>query len=162
MSMVVNADRTCSRPARRPSGRRLGFTLIEASMTMVIIGVGLVAMLELLAAGTSANVDGVHEMTGMNLAKSIRELTLKANFNDVIALNKSSFTPPVDSRLSAINGFDDWAQEIDVQPVSINKFTTNIVDPNPDVIRVTVKISHNGKQVCQTSWYRFRPVVQPS
>ena len=66
-------------PARRgthsPTARR-GFTLIEAAMVMVIIGVGVLAMLDLLAAGTVSNNDAAETTTAMTLASSIRELSM--------------------------------------------------------------------------------------
>ena len=54
--------------------RNRGFTLIEAAMTTVIIGVGFVAMLQLLATGTASNIEGAQTTTGINLAKNVREM----------------------------------------------------------------------------------------
>ena len=45
-------------------------------MVMVIVGVGVLAMLDLLAAGTVSNVDAAETTTAMTLASSIRELSL--------------------------------------------------------------------------------------
>ena len=142
--------------AGRP--RRRGFTLMETALAMVIVGVGLLSMLELLAAGTVANVDGVNETMGMNLAKNIRERSLKSTFAEVRAMDNLTHSPPHDSRGIALDGFDGWAQVIDVQAVDVNRLTTDQINPNPDAVRVTVRITHDGRQVFQTSWYRFRPV----
>ena len=148
-----------NRHARRPgTSSRRGFTLIEASLTMVIIGVGVVAMLQLLAAGTVANIDGSELTTGVNFARSVRELTLKRTFAEVRAMDGASYTPPIDSRGVAVAGFDGWTQTVDVQSVDRDRITLDIVDPNPQAVRVTVSITHNGQQVCNLIWYRFRPV----
>lgn len=86
---------TPGRPAgkRRASARR-GFTLMEIALAMVIVGVGLLSMLELLAAGTVANVDGVNETKGMDLAKNVRERTLKSTFAEVRAMDDVTLSPP--------------------------------------------------------------------
>jgi len=79
--------------SRRPAaaGRR-GFTLIEAAMVTVIIGVGVVAMLQLLAAGTVSNSEGTELTTAINLANNIREMSLGLAYYDPTDMAK---TPPV-------------------------------------------------------------------
>ncbi len=138
--------------------RQAGFTLLEAAMTTMIVGVGLVATLQLLAAGTSANIDGVRTTTGINLAKGIREMTLKMTFDEVRALKGQTYNPPVDSRGTAIAGFNQWTQTVDVQAVDPDRITTDIVSATPDAVRVTVVVTQAGENSCSMSWYRFRPM----
>jgi prepilin-type N-terminal cleavage/methylation domain-containing protein len=73
-------------PAARPAPARArtarGFTLIEAAMVMVIIGVGVISMLQLLAAGTVSNTDAAGITTAMTLASNIRELSMGLAFHD--------------------------------------------------------------------------------
>jgi prepilin-type N-terminal cleavage/methylation domain-containing protein len=76
---------------RRPRGRR-GFTLIEAAMVTVIIGVGVVAMLQLLAAGTVSNSEGTELTTAINLANNIREMSIGLAYYDPTDMAK---VPPV-------------------------------------------------------------------
>jgi prepilin-type N-terminal cleavage/methylation domain-containing protein len=59
---------------------RRGFTLIEAAIAMVIVGVGCVGMLQLMAAGSMANGDAGELTTGMMLANNIREATANCFF----------------------------------------------------------------------------------
>src|SRR4029079_2970899 len=79
--------------SRRPAaaGRR-GFTLIEAAMVTVIIGVGVVAMLQLLAAGPVSNSEGTELTTAINLANNVREMSLGLAYYDPTDMAK---TPPV-------------------------------------------------------------------
>ncbi len=74
-----------SRPTRfsaLATYRRRGFTLIEAAWVTVIVGVGAVAMLELLATGTNVNAAGNQMTTAVNLANNIHEVALGLDFND--------------------------------------------------------------------------------
>jgi prepilin-type N-terminal cleavage/methylation domain-containing protein len=141
----------------RPQPRRRGFTLIEAAMTTMIVGIGVAATLQLLAAGTAANVDGTKTTTGVHFAKAIRELTIKSSFDEVRAMDNRVHNPPVDSRGMNVADFGNWTQTIDVQAVEPDRLTLNVVDPTPDAVRVTVRVTANGENVCELSWYRFRP-----
>ena len=67
---------------RDRSTRRRGFTLIEAAMVTVIIGLGVVGMLELLAAGTVSNSEGTELTTAINLANNVREMSLGLAYYD--------------------------------------------------------------------------------
>ncbi len=60
---------------RAPPGAR-GFTLVEAAIVMVIVGFAVLAMLELLAAGSVTNAESAEMTTGVTLANNIRELSL--------------------------------------------------------------------------------------
>ena len=127
-------------------------------MATMIVGIGLVATMQLLAAGTSANIDGSNTTTGINLAKNSRELTLKSTFAEVRAMNGAVHNPPVDSRGERIVGFNNWTQSVVVQPVDPDDLTVNIANPNPHALRVTARVANNGTYVCEMSWYRFKPM----
>jgi type II secretory pathway pseudopilin PulG len=71
-----------NRFSRFAQRRARGFTLIEAAIVTVIIGVGVVGMLELLAAGTQSNSDGTELTTAINLANNIREMSLGLAYYD--------------------------------------------------------------------------------
>src|SRR3954464_7596698 len=114
----MNAPRTTS---RRP--RRRGFTLIEAALTTTIIGVGVVSMLQLLAAGTVSNIDGAKQTTGVNLARNIREMSLQYTFDQVRSLNAHTLKPAVDSQGNSISEMSDWSQSITVDQVDPKNLT---------------------------------------
>jgi Tfp pilus assembly protein PilV len=63
---------------RSPHAFRRGFTLIEAALAILIIGVGVTALLELLTAGTMSNSAGTELTTAINLANNIHEITIGA------------------------------------------------------------------------------------
>lgn len=61
--------------SRRAGQARGGFTLLEAAMSTVIIGVGVVAMVDAQSAFVQANLWSSHAATGTYLANEIREMT---------------------------------------------------------------------------------------
>ena len=68
------------RNARRRGG--FGFTLIEASIAIMVVGLGIVAMLHAMGAGTRINQEGRDITSAVFLAQEIREWTLQLPFSD--------------------------------------------------------------------------------
>lgn len=141
---------------RLKSPKSRGFTLIEASLATVIIGVGVVAMLELIAAGTRVNVDGTERTTATNLAKNVREYALKLNFAQLSALGGSQWSPPIDSRGTPIADFDGWQQTVSVAAVNPRDLNTTVTMTGAVALRVTVVVTHHGDPLCTLSWYAFK------
>jgi type II secretory pathway pseudopilin PulG len=137
--------------------RTAAFTLIEAALTTIIVGVGAVSILQLLAAGTVSNVNASDLTTGSNIAKDIHEAMIQMSYAQVLAVNGATYKPPIDSRSQAISNLSDWQQSIVVQPVNPDNLTQNVVNSDPDAVRVTVSVSHNSDSVCSESWYSFKP-----
>jgi prepilin-type N-terminal cleavage/methylation domain-containing protein len=141
----------------RVEHRRRGFTLIEASLVTSIIGIGVVAMLQLLAAGTVSNGDGAEATTAMNLAKNIRELAMGLKFadpsltykwdpnnpvkfglepgetlqtcDDMDDLDGQVICPPIDARRMSLdaNLYSDWEQHVSVCSVDPDHLTNDKV-----------------------------------
>jgi Tfp pilus assembly protein PilV len=149
------------RPQRPRRLSRGGFTLLEASLATTIIGVGFLAALTLIAAGTRTNAEGAEQTTGMNLARAIREATLPMSFTAIRALDKTTYSPPVDSRGVTINDLKNWQQKITVTAVTPTQLTQDIVDVNGTACRVKVSVRHNGNKVAEMSWYIFAPATYP-
>jgi prepilin-type N-terminal cleavage/methylation domain-containing protein len=165
-----------SRSVRR---RSRGFTLIETALTVSIVGVGIVAMCQLLAAGTSANVDATELTTGTAIAKNIREFSLKlafkeptagatgwglnsgeswnnpATLDDVNDLNGATFQPPIDSTGAKMTTFGTWKQTVTVVSVDPNRLTLTTTNGSTSADRVTVTVYHNNAKVCDLTWYAF-------
>src|SRR3954454_12588090 len=57
-----------------------GFTLIEAALATVVVGVAFVAALQLIATGTAVNVDATKLTTGVNVARGVNEYLLQKKF----------------------------------------------------------------------------------
>jgi len=139
----------------RPRAFSRGFTLLEAALATMIIGTGFVAVLQLLADGTVANIDSAELTTGVNLARNIRELTLQKAYSTLPTYNSVNYSPPHDSQGVVLSKLPDWKQSITVQAVDPNDLVVNQVDSTPAAVRITVKVSHHDQQVCDLSWYSF-------
>ena len=136
---------------RRPLRR--GFTLIEAAIVTVIVGVGTVAMIQLLAAGSMANGDAHSLTTGLNLARNIREMTQSMTYVQILDLDGEVYSPPVDSMGQAQSGFDGWQQAVTVQKVDPNYLTLELAQSTDSpMARVTVSVSRDGEEICSIDW----------
>jgi hypothetical protein len=163
----------------RSPRRRGGFTLIEAAITTVIIGVGCLAMLQLLGAGTVANGEGTELTTAMNLAGNVRECLTGVSFCDPLVKDNwgpepdetdldayddlddfdgKSFTPPIDTRRDSLGtSYDGWTQTVKVESVKPDDLTTVMphltLEPQyRPTSRVTVTVLRHGKTVYTQSW----------
>jgi type II secretory pathway pseudopilin PulG len=158
---------------------RRGFTLIEAAITTIIVGVGCVAMLELLATGTLANNEGSELTTAMNLAGNIRECltgvtysdpinpthwgreageTNVSLYNDLDDFDGQQFSPPIDARRHSLGStYSTWSQNVKIESINPTNLTAtmNHLTLSPDLrptCRCTITITHNGKQVYSQWW----------
>ena len=173
----VNAQNPNFRP---PAARRRtrGFTLVEAALTMVIIGTGVMAMLQLLTAGTMSNSSAAELTTAVQLANNVHEMALAlpfkcptnptsttfkdsggpANYTYLWDLNGDSYSPPRDIRRNTISTYANWTQQITVQ--SVDPTNLDAVRPNSvslPTARLTVVILHNAKKVYKATWLICAP-----
>jgi len=167
-------------PFRPPVARRRprGFTLVEAALTMVIIGTGVVAMLQLLAAGTMSSNSSAELTTAVQLANNVHEIALAlpftcptnptsttfkdtggpANYTYLWDLNGDSYKPPLDIRRNQISNYSTWTQQVTVQ--SVDPTNLDAVRPNSVTLptaRLTVVILHNNKKLYKATWLICAP-----
>jgi Tfp pilus assembly protein PilV len=166
----------------RRSGRGRGFTILEASIVTVVIGGGVVALLQLLAAGTMNNAAGNEQTVGVKLAGNVRELANGLAFqdpttpnawstkgtssvtayNDIKDLDGCTFQPPLDAARLPIGGMDAWSQVVKVETVAEDTLSsTRPNDPTAPVAKVTVRVLHNGKEVYRERWLAAAPTPPP-
>jgi hypothetical protein len=150
---------------------------MEAAMCTVIIGVGVVSMLQLLAVGTVTNSEGAELTMAVNLANNVREMTLGmayydpqqptvwntreatvAQWDNIMDLDGAVFTPPIDARRTSIAGYSGWVQRVEVEAVSKDKVLQGVGDTTTEpTARVTVTVERNGTRVYRTSWLVVAP-----
>src|SRR3954453_21798086 len=142
--------------------RRRGFTLMEPARGAVAIGVGVVALLQLLAAGTMSNSYAAEQTTAVQLANNVHEIALglpfydpdtltgqtpawstpetgNTGFDDLLDLNGKTFNPPIDVRRQNMTNYSNWTQTVTAQ--TVGDAAVNSVRPNTasePTARVTV------------------------
>lgn len=151
--------RSVSIQSRRPSRQRGGFTLIEAAIVTVLIGVGVVAVMQLLAAGTMANADSTRLTTAMGLAGNIRERAVRINYTDLFtSFNDRTYSPPIDATGTVLTNFNAWSQVVDVKYVNPNAVTIAVPDAQVEpTAQVSVTVRYNNQTVYTTSWLAAAP-----
>lgn len=139
---------------------------------MVIVGTGVMALLQLLAAGSMVNSSGTSLTTAVNLANNIHEITIGMPFQNpsnptsltkdsggptaytyLWDMNGDTYSPPLDVCRNPISIYSAWSQQVTITTVDPTNVTvTRPNDPTVPTARVTVVITHNGQQVYQVSW----------
>ena len=96
-------------PRRRTRRRSAGFTLIEASLTTIIIGTGVLAILAAQQAYHMKNNWATRTSTAMLLANELRERTLSMPLHDPIT-GDANLGPEADETVPlAFDDLDDFA-----------------------------------------------------
>jgi hypothetical protein len=144
-------------PGRR--GRRSGFTLMEATLATIIVGVGVTAAMGLFEACTRQNSAAAHMTTAMHLAQNIQETMaglslvdpafgstyfgaaniepgqtrgVLSTYDDVDDFDGESYNPPIDSMRQRITSLSQYTQVISVWPVDRYRLTQNSNPAAPD------------------------------
>ena len=157
---------------RRPGfqGRR-GFTLIEASLATIIVGVGVLATMQLFTAITQQTQTNNRMTTAMLLASHVQEAMAGLNFNDpqdgpatfgpednetlasfddVDDFDGQSWSPPRNALLAAVPAVDRYTQSVEVHPLRPHELEGNadgsmdaVYHAEPDYcVRVVVTITY--------------------
>jgi len=130
-----------------------GFTLIEAMIATLLIGIAIVSLMVSSQAFTSINSAGINLSTAEFLIEEVRERTAPIEFDNLAAF-AGTYSPPEDIEGNQLTTFAGFSQQVTVQNVSPSDFTTP--DAGSDFARVTVAILLNSSQVTSASWIRAR------
>ena len=133
---------------------RGGFTLMEAAIVTAIVGIAIVGMLQLMAAGSMANADSAEATTAVNLANNINEMLQGANYTTLKSTyDNRTYNPAVDATGAALTSFSGWQQQVSIKYVDHNLVTSVVPDSQVEpTCRVTVTVFHNGSPVYTASW----------
>ena len=144
---------------RCPRSRPHGFTLIEAAIVTAIVGLGIVGVLELIAAGSMANAASTELTTAVFLAQNVDEMMQGASYATLHSTyDNSTYSPPKDGRGQNLSNFSGWSQVIDVSYVDPNRITFPVPDSQVEVTSVvTVQIVHNSRVIYTAKWLVAAP-----
>jgi len=163
--------------------RTRGFTLIEAALTTVIIGVGIMATMSLFAACSQQNSNASRMTAAMMLAQNVQETMASmafadpvsgkttfgpetgeaiATYDDVDDFDGQVINPPIDAMRATIPAMSQYSQAVTVDPVDPNQLSLTLPKTvvNRVAVRVRVRIlytpvSGGGTlEVYRTDWVR--------
>ena len=137
----------------KPQHRQSGFTLMEASFAIMIIGFGIVAMMQVFVSGTEVNAFGDDLSKAVFLAEEIRAMTDNTSFGSLEATYNGQTYIGVDANNIAVPGLGMFQQAITVQAIDPTTMAL-YVGADPQAYRLTVTVSRDGEQLTQLSWLR--------
>ena len=167
------------RAARRGPARRRGFTLPEASLAVLIVGIGFLAVMELFSACTMENGRSTQVTTAQLLVSNIQEMTANvafkdpyyatstwgaeqleslATYNDIDDFDGLTFNPPLDSTRTAIPELARYTQVVTVMPVDPNRPGNNTDTSKPEIGKGTYT---GGARLRVIVLFRARPTEVP-
>lgn len=163
---------------RKSMRLRDGFTLIEALLASILLGMAIAALLYSSGAYTRANGVGIDLSTAEFLIEEIRELTTVlpvvdpetgestfgiesgessvSDYDDLDDFDGLTFNPPVDVNGYQLSEFSSFSQQVTVENISSSDFLTVVSDHGSDFVRVTVTVLLNGAEMSSSSWVRAR------
>ena len=153
-----------------------GFTLIEAVMSMLIVGLMLVAALNTIGASRITEVRGFEQTLGPMLAEELMAEILdqsyedtdgsptfgreggehsgsRSTWDDVDDYTGWSASPPENKDGTTLSGVDGWSRQVEVKWVSSLDPDLESVIPT-GIKRVDVVVSYNGRVVSTLSSLR--------
>lgn len=138
--------------------RAKGFTLAEAALATVIVGLGILSMVELFATCTTQNAAATRMTTALLLASHIQETmdglpfndpftgsshfgpepgeTL-ATYNDVDDFDGARFNPPIDATRQTLPLQSQYTQLVSVMPVLTNQLNVDTNESAPTISKST-------------------------
>ena len=148
---------------------RRGFTLAEAMMAVVVLGIAASSLLLPFVSGTAVRAEGINRTLAARLASDLMEQILRLPFHD--PGDKTSYSPGPDA--GDLDNIDDYHGYIEAQgqvkdatgavftDSQYANFSRNVtcqyvyVPPQPEqsdpakcnFIRITVKVDYSGKQM---------------
>ena len=142
-----------ARARRASSSNRTGFTLIEASLAIIIVGLSVTATMQVIATGTRNNIDSQRQITADQILVSGREMTLSLTPAAVRALDGQTFSPPVDAAGQALSDSAGWAQRFDINPVKVDSLSQPAGSTGvPHAWRVTVTALRRSTPAGALQW----------
>jgi type II secretory pathway pseudopilin PulG len=133
--------------------KNTGFTLIEALIAAMLIGLAIAALVSSSGAFTMYNAAGLDLSTSEFLIEEVRELTAPVGFANLGTYDGQAYNPPRDADNNVMAEFAAYTQTIDVDFVTAANLAA-VSGTATDFRRITVTISKNGQTITSTSWIR--------
>lgn len=136
--------------------KKAGFTLIEALIAVILVGLAIAALVVSNGSFTIANSAGTDLSTAEFLIEQIRERTALLGYDDLEGVTFPTYSPPINVNGQVLSDFATFSQHVTVQNVNPANFEQVVSDHSSHFIRVTVKVFLNAKEISSASWIRAR------
>ncbi len=153
-----------------------GFSLIEAMIAVVLVGLSVTALVVASNSFTQANGFGADLSTAEFLIEQVRELTVLlpvvdpetpnttfgpeepslTAYDDLDDFDGATFSPPISASRGSLTDLVGFAQQVTVENLSPTNFDLVVADHSTAFVRVTVRIVQGGQQISSASWIRAR------
>jgi type II secretory pathway pseudopilin PulG len=143
----------------RTQSDRGGFTLTEATVAIIFVGLGMAGMLASLSSGTRAT-QGSYELTRAGfLIREIREYTFAIPFDD---LTTQTYSACVDGQGDTMDfdGSNLWSQQITISRRLDSDLESVDASDTSNVKYVTANILYNGQSILEAGWLVTSEVAQ--
>ncbi|MCP4379305.1 MAG: hypothetical protein GY794_24425 [bacterium] len=138
---------------------RGGFTLTEAAVAIIFVGLGMAGMLSSLSSGTRATQGGYDLTRAGFLVREIREYTFAVPFDE---LTSQTYTQCIDGQGDAISfsGSSQWQQQITISRRQNDDLETVDSTGTSNVKYVQANILYNGQSILETGWLVTEEVAE--
>lgn len=155
-----------------------GFTLVEALIAVLLVGLAIASLMAANSAFTMANDAGTDLSTAEFLVEQIKELTALlpvvdpntgdtapfgpetgetlATYDDLDDFDGANYSPPINADRSLLNDYATFSQQVTVENVSASNFEQVVSDHGSSFVRVTVSVYQNSQLITSASWLRAR------
>lgn len=140
---------------RRSTRGRMGFTLVEVLVAVLLVGLAIASLVATSGAFTMQNGAAVDLSTAEFLIEEIREWTATKGFGDLAEMKEAIYCPPIDANEELLEDFGAFGQQVQVVYVDESDLSNAITGPS-DFVRVTVTITKNGRPISSASWIRAK------
>lgn len=157
---------------------RKAFSLIEVLVATMLVGIAVAALMFSTASYTQANGYGIDISTAEFLIQEIKEMsfslsvvdpqngdatfgpeadeTTTAGYDDLDDFDGAELSPPIDMTGTELADFSSFTQKITVENVSHADLNTVVADHASSIVKITVTVTKNGKEISSSSWIRAR------
>ena len=130
---------------------RGGFTLTEAAVAIIFVGLGMAGMLASLSSGTRATQGGYDLTRAGFLLREIREYTFAISFDELITTNYSQCIDGQGDVMSFTDS-DNWRQQITVSHRRENDLESIDATSTSNVKYVRANILYKNQSILEAGW----------
>lgn len=138
---------------------RGGFTLTEAAVAIIFVGLGMAGMLASLSSGTRAT-QGSYDLTRAGfLIRDIREYTFAIPFDDLVT---QTYPQCIDGQGDEMDfeGDSNWRQKITISRRLDNDLESIDITDTSNVKYVQANILYKGESILEAGWLVTSEVAQ--